>query len=104
MHLTYLFPRMDEASNLLEYITVPRQWLPTGYLKLSLEIPLVDKVVDPVPSLFDPNLALESEEEIVHPTLPLKSEVKVVESMSSPPNPTPSSKSVNIKVVSSTQS
>ena len=48
MHLTYLCPHMDEASNLLEYIIVPRQQFPIGYHKLSLDIPLVDQVVDPI--------------------------------------------------------
>ena len=56
MHFTYLCPRMDEASKLLEYIIVSRQRLPTGYRKLSLEPPLVDKVVDPVLTLVDPTL------------------------------------------------
>ena len=73
MHLTYLCPHMDEASKLLEYITVPRQWLPMGYRKLSLDPPLVDQVVNSVSSVVDP-------------TLHLKSEVKVVELMSSPPD------------------
>ena len=65
MHFTYLCHRMDEASKLLEDITVSHQWLPTGYRKLSLEPPLVDQVVDSVSSVVDP-------------TLPSKSEVKVV--------------------------
>ena len=30
MHFTYLFPHMDEASDLLEDIIVSRQRLPTG--------------------------------------------------------------------------
>ena len=90
MHRTYLCPRMDEASKLLEDITIPQQKLPTGYRKLSLDIPSVDQVVYPSPSLVDP-------------TLPLESEVKVVESMSSPPDPTLSSESVNIEVVTLTK-
>ena len=73
MHLTYLFPCMDEDSDLLEDMIVPQQWLPTGYHKFSLDVPLVDKVVDPVPSSVDLTLSLESEEKLVHPTLPLKS-------------------------------
>ena len=91
MHFTYLCPLMDEASKLLEDITVSHQRLPTGYHRLSLEPPLVDKVVDPILTLVDP-------------TLPLNSEVEVVESMSSPPNPTLSSKSVKTEVVSLTKS
>ena len=82
---------MDEASKLLEDITVSCQRLPTGYCKLSLEPPLVDKVVDLVLTSFDP-------------TLPLKSEVEVVESTSSPPDPTLSSESVKTEVVSLTKS
>ena len=79
MHLTYLFPRMDEASNLLEDINVPSQWIPREHLNFSLDLPLVDKLVDPIPSLVDPTLYLESEEQVVHPTLPLKREVQMVE-------------------------
>ena len=72
MHFTYLCPLMDEASKLLEDITVSRQRLPTSYRKLSLDITVVDKVVNLDSSMVDP-------------TLPLESEVKVVELMSSPP-------------------
>ena len=80
---------MDEASKLLEDIIVSRQRLPTGYRKLSLEPPLVDKVVDLVLTSVDPTLPLKSEIEVVNPspssvdpTLPLKGEVKVVDSVS----------------------
>ena len=59
-------------------------------------------MIDPVPSLIDPTLSLESEEQVVHPTLAMKSEVEVVDSMSSPPDPTPSSESVNTEVVTFT--
>ena len=82
---------MDESSKLLENIIVPQQQLPTGYHKLSLDLPLVDKLIDLVLSSVDT-------------TLPLECEVKVVESMSSPPDPTLSSESVNTEVVSLTQS
>ena len=78
MHLTYIFPCMDEASKLLEDIIVHQQRISTGYHKLSLDLPLVDKLVDPVPSLVDTTLSLESEEQVVHPNIPLKSEAKVV--------------------------
>ena len=70
---------------------------------MSLDLPLVDKVVDPTPSSIDPTLSLESEEQVVHPTLPLKSEFKVVESMSSPLNPALSLEDVRTKVVTLTQ-
>ena len=55
MHLTYLCPHMDEASNLLEYIIVPRQWIPTGCFKLSLDPPSIDQVVNSVSSVVDPS-------------------------------------------------
>ena len=61
---------MDEASNLLEDITIPQQHILIGYRKLSLDLPLVGKVVDATPSLVDPTLSLESEEQVVHPTHP----------------------------------
>ena len=86
---------MDEASKLLEDITVPQQQIPTSYHKLSLDIPLVDQVVDPSPSLVDPTILLKNEVKVVepvptsvNPTLHLESEFKVVESMSSPLDPT----------------
>ena len=104
MHFTYLCPHIDEASKLLEYIIVSLQRLPTGYRKLSLDIPLLDKVVDSVLNSVDPTIPLKSEVEMVNlvlfevdTTLPLESEVKVVESMSSPPDPTLSSESVEMK-------
>ena len=81
--------------------------IPTSDSKLSLDPPLVDKVVDPVPTSVDPTLPLKSEIEVVNlspslvdPTLLLKSEVEVVELTSSPPDPTLSSESVNTEVVS----
>ena len=57
---------------------------------MSLDLPLVNKVIHLVSSLVDP-------------TLPLESEFKVVESMFPPPNPTLSSESFGIEVVPSTQ-
>ena len=68
MHFTYLCPLMDEASKLLEDIIVSLQWLPIGYHKLSLESPLVDKAVDPVLTSVDPTLPLKSEIEVVNPS------------------------------------
>ena len=109
MHRTYLCPRMDEASKLLEYLTVPQQKLPIGYHKLSLDIPLVDQVVDPSPFLVNPTLPLKSEVEVVDPVqslvdpnIPLESEVKMVESMISPPNPTLLLESVETELLPST--
>jgi hypothetical protein len=50
MHHTYLCSRMDEASYLLEKIVNVQQQLPTAYRKLSLNLPLVDELVNLVPS------------------------------------------------------
>jgi hypothetical protein len=94
-HLTHLFPRMDEASKLLEDMTVSQPQLPVAYRMFSLNPPVVDgmitpdpspvnpidhvvnlvisliepvdKVVDPIPSLFDPTLLLESVNKVVDP-------------------------------------
>ena len=111
MHFIYLCPHMEEASKLLEDIIFSHQWIPTGYRKLSLEPPLVDKVVDPFLSLIDPTLPLKSEVEVVNsissivdPTLPLKSEFQVDELMPSPPDPTLSPESVKSGVVTLTHS
>ena len=65
--------------------------IPTSDSKLSLDPPLVDQVVD-------------SDLSVVDPTLPSESEVKVVESVSFPPDPALSSESVKTKVVSLTKS
>ena len=107
MHRNYLRPHMDEASKLLEDIIVSCQGLPTSYHKLSLDIPLVDKVVDIVLTLVDPTLPLKSEVEVVNPspslvdpTLPSESEVKVVELVSCPPDPALSLESVKVEEVS----
>jgi hypothetical protein len=94
-HLTHLFPCMDEASKLLEDMTVSQPQLPAAYHKLSLNPPIVDgmitlvpspvnpvdhvvnmvtslvepveKVVDPIPSSVNPTLPSESETKAVHP-------------------------------------
>jgi hypothetical protein len=94
-HLTHLFPRMDKASKLLENMTVSQPQLPAAYRKISLNPPVVDgminlvpslvssvhqvanmftsliepvdKVVDPIPSLVDPTLPLESVNKVVDP-------------------------------------
>ena len=65
--------------------------IPTSDSKFSLDPSLVYQVVD---------LDLS----VVDPTLPLESEVKVVESVSFPPDPTLSSESVKNEVVSLTKS
>ena len=61
-------PHMDEASKLLEDLTVPQQQLPTSYHKFSLDTPLVDQVVDLVLTSVDPTLPLKSEVEVVNPS------------------------------------
>jgi hypothetical protein len=84
------FPRMDEASCLLEKIVDFQQKITIAYPRLSPNSPLVDQVVDPTPSSVDPTLPLKSEVQVVDPTLssvdptiPSKSEVKVVNSIPS---------------------
>jgi hypothetical protein len=44
-HYSHLFPRMDEASSLLEKIQLPK-----GYHRFSPNPSLVDGLVNPVPS------------------------------------------------------
>jgi hypothetical protein len=38
-HQTHLFPRMDEASKLLEDMTISQPQLPAAYRKLTLDPP-----------------------------------------------------------------
>ena len=92
-HLTHLCPHMDEASKLLEDMTVSQPQLLAAYCKISLNPPIVDgminlipspinlvdhvinlvtslvepvdKVVDMIPSSVDPTLLLESETQVV---------------------------------------
>jgi hypothetical protein len=98
-HLTHLCPHMDEASKLLEDMTVSQPQLLAAYRKLSLNPPVVDgmitlvpspvnpvdhvvnlvtslvepvdKVVDPIPSSVNPTLPLESETQVVDPFPPV---------------------------------
>jgi hypothetical protein len=98
-HLTHLCPHMDEASKLLEDMTVSQPQLPTSYRKISLTPPvvdgminpvplsvspvyqvvnlvtyldeLVDQVVNPIPSSFNPTLSLESKTQAVDPFPPV---------------------------------
>jgi hypothetical protein len=53
-HLTHLFPHMDEASKLLEDMTVSLPQLPAAYRKLSLNPPIVDGMVNLVPPSISP--------------------------------------------------
>jgi hypothetical protein len=50
IHLTHLCPRMDEASKLLEDMTVSQPQLPAAYCKLTLDPPVVDGMINLVPS------------------------------------------------------
>ena len=52
---------MDEASNLLEEITLIQQKIPTSYHRISPDQSLVDEVVDPTPSLVNPTLLMKSD-------------------------------------------
>jgi hypothetical protein len=93
-HLTHLFPRMDEASKLLEDMTVSQPQLPTAYRKLSLNPPVVDGMINLVPlsvSSVDQvvNLVMYLDEPVdqvldlipssVNPTLMLESETQAVD-------------------------
>jgi hypothetical protein len=80
---------MEEASKLLEDMTVSQPQLPDAYRKLSLNPPVVDGMITPIPSpvnLVDHVVNLDSSlvEPVdkvvelilssVNPTLPLESE------------------------------
>jgi hypothetical protein len=54
MHHTYLFPHMDEASQLLEDIVISQQQPPVASHEPSPNQPLVDEVVGLIPSSVDP--------------------------------------------------
>jgi hypothetical protein len=86
---------MEEASKLLEDMTVSQPQLPAAYLKLSLNPPVVDGMINPVPSPVNPvdhvvNLVTSLVEPVdkvvetipssVNPTLPLESETQAVDS------------------------
>jgi hypothetical protein len=88
MHRTYLFPRRDEASQLLEDIVISQQQPPYASLEPSPGQPLVDEVVGLIPSsVYDLTLPLKRKvnkvvntiRSSVDPTLPLESEVDIVE-------------------------
>jgi hypothetical protein len=94
-HLTHLCPCMDEASKLLEDMTVSQPQLPAAYHKISLDPPVVDGMITPVPSPVNPvdhvvNLVTSLVEPVdkvvelipssVNPTLLLESATQVVDS------------------------
>jgi hypothetical protein len=49
-HLTHLCPHMEEASKLLEDMSISQPQLPATYRKLSLNPPIVDGMINLVPS------------------------------------------------------
>jgi hypothetical protein len=94
-HLTHLFPCMDEASKLLEDMTISQPQLPAAYRKLSLNPPVVDGMINQVPLSVSPvdqvvNLVTSLDEPVdqvvdpipssVNPTLQLESETQAVDS------------------------
>jgi hypothetical protein len=93
-HQTHLFPRMDEASKLLEDMTISKPQLPIAYHKLTLDphvvdgminmtpssVNLVDHVVNLVTSLFDPvDKVVDPMPLSADPTLPLESVTQAVD-------------------------
>jgi hypothetical protein len=93
-HQTHIFPRMDKASKLLEDMNVSQPQILAAYHRISLNPPLVDKLVNLVPSsvsLVDQEINLvtslvEPVEKVVdlipssvNPTLPLESETQAVD-------------------------
>jgi hypothetical protein len=97
-HYSHLYPRMGEASSLLEKLQLPK-----GYRKLSSDPSLVDGLVNMVPSPVSPidqvvNLvssSIEPQTQVVDrvlsstiPTLHQKSDAKVVDLFSSLVDPT----------------
>jgi hypothetical protein len=103
MHHTYLCPYMDEASNMLKNIVDDQQQLTTSYLKFSPNPPLVDELVNQVPSsvsmvdqivnfvssLVDPIVkVIDLILSLVNPTLPLKSATQVIDLIPSLVDPT----------------
>jgi hypothetical protein len=103
IHITHLFPCMDEASKLLEDMTISEPQLPASYRKLSFNPPIVDgmitlvhppvnsvdHVVNLVTSLVEPiDKVVDLIPSSVNPTLPSKSETKTVDPIPSSIDPT----------------
>jgi hypothetical protein len=102
-HITHLFPHMEEASKFLEDMTISQPQLPAAYRNLTLDPPIVDGMINPVPLSVNPvnhvvNLVTSLVELVdkvvdlipssIDPTLPLESETQVVDSIPSSFNPT----------------
>jgi hypothetical protein len=54
MNCTYLCPHMDKYLHMLENIVNSQPQISTNYHKISPNLPLVDELVNPVPSLVNP--------------------------------------------------
>jgi len=93
-HQTHLFPCMDEASKLLEDMTISQPQLPFAYRKLTLDPLVVDGMINSVPSSVSPvdhvvNLVTSLDAPIdkvvdpisssVDPTLPLESATQEID-------------------------
>jgi hypothetical protein len=102
-HLTHLCPHMEEASKSLEDMSISQPQLPAVYHKLSLNPPIVDGMITPVPSPVNPvdhvvNMVMSLVEPIdkvvdlipssVNPTLPSESETKAIDMIPSLVDPT----------------
>jgi hypothetical protein len=94
IHQNHLFPCMDEASKLLEDMTISQPQLSATYRRLTLNPPIVDGMINSVPSSVSPvdqvvNLVtplvelvdkvVDSIPSSVDPTLPFESETQVVD-------------------------
>jgi hypothetical protein len=100
-HLTHLFPHMEEASKFLEDMTVSQPQLPAAYHNLSLNPPVVNGMINLTPSSVNPvdhvvnlvtslvkpvDIVVDPIPPLVNPTLPIESEIQVVDLISSPVN------------------
>jgi hypothetical protein len=96
-HQTHLFPRMDEASKLLEDMIVSQPQIPYSYRNLTLNPPVVDGMINPVPLLVRPidqvvNLVtslVEAIDQVVAPILSSLDLTLLLESETQPVDPFP---------------
>jgi hypothetical protein len=101
-HLTHILPHMEEASKFLEDMTVSKPQLLAYYRKLSLNPSVVDGMINISHSLINPinhvvnlvtslvklvGIVVDPIPPSVNPTLPLESEIQVVDLFSSLVNP-----------------
>jgi hypothetical protein len=130
-HLTHSFPHMEEASKFLEDVTISQPQLVAAYCKLTLNPPVVDgminlvpssvslvdhvvnmvtSLVEPVykgvyliPSLVDPTLLLESETQVVGMIPSSVNPTLLLESETQVVDPIPSSVDPTLSLESETQ-